>query len=49
MTITINGKVANEYTEPDNHKEKTKRLGEGTMGSKAMIQKSYLLQKVENS
>jgi hypothetical protein len=31
ITVTINGKVVNEYTEPEDHKEKTKRLGEGTI------------------
>jgi hypothetical protein len=31
ITVTINGKVVNEYTEPADHKEKTKRLSEGTI------------------
>jgi len=31
ITVTINGKVTNEYTEPADHAEKTKRLGEGTI------------------
>ena len=31
VTVTIDGKVVNEYVEPDDHKEKTKRLGEGTI------------------
>ncbi|MGB0143251.1 MAG: 3-keto-disaccharide hydrolase, partial [Akkermansiaceae bacterium] len=31
ITVTINGKVVNEYTEPANHKEATKRLSEGTI------------------
>ena len=31
VTITINGKVTNEYTQPDDHADKTKRLGEGTI------------------
>lgn len=31
VTITINGKVTNEYTQPDDHGDKTKRLGEGTI------------------
>lgn len=31
VTITIDGKVTNEYVEPDDHSEKTKRLGEGTI------------------
>jgi hypothetical protein len=32
VTVTINGKVTNEYTEPTDHKEKTKRLSKGTIG-----------------
>ena len=32
VTVTINGKVTNEYTEPADHKEKTKRLSKGTIG-----------------
>jgi len=31
VTVTINGKVVNEYTEAADHKEKTKRLSEGTI------------------
>ena len=31
ITVTINGKVVNEYTEPADHAEKTKRLSEGTI------------------
>ena len=42
MTITINGKVANEYTEPDSHKEKTKKLGEGTIGIQGHDPKSLI-------
>ena len=49
VTITINGKVANEYTEPDNHKEKTKKLGEGTIGIQGHDPKeSDIFQKVKN-
>ena len=42
VTITINGKVANEYTEPDSHKEKTKKLGEGTIGIQGHDPKSLI-------
>jgi len=31
VTITINGKVTNEYTQPKDHADKTKRIGEGTI------------------
>jgi len=31
VTVSINGKIVNEYTEPDDHGEKTKRLSEGTI------------------
>lgn len=31
ITVTIDGKVTNEYTEPADHSEKTKRLSEGTI------------------
>ncbi|MDA7889921.1 DUF1080 domain-containing protein [Akkermansiaceae bacterium] len=31
VTVTINGKVTNEYTEADDHTDKTKRLSEGTI------------------
>lgn len=31
ITVTIDGKTVNEYTEPKDHPEKTKRLGEGTI------------------
>ena len=31
ITVTINGKVVNEYTEPADHAEKTKRLSKGTI------------------
>ena len=31
VTVSINGKVVNEYTEPADHAEKTKRLSEGTI------------------
>ena len=31
ITVTIDGKVTNEYTEPADHKEKTKRLSTGTI------------------
>jgi len=31
VTITIDGKVVNEYTEPSDHAPKTKRLGTGTI------------------
>ena len=42
VTITINGKVANEYTEPDDHKDKTKRLGEGTIAIQGHDPKSLI-------
>ena len=42
VTITINGKVANEYTEPNGHKEKTKRLGEGTIAIQGHDPKSLI-------
>ena len=31
VTVTINGKVTNEYTEADDHTDKAKRLSEGTI------------------
>ncbi len=31
VTVTINGKVTNEYTEADDHTDKTKRLSDGTI------------------
>ena len=31
VTISINGKVVNEYTEPDDHAQKNKRFGTGTI------------------
>jgi len=42
VTITINGKVVNEYTEADGHKEKTKRLGEGTIALQGHDPKSLV-------
>jgi hypothetical protein len=42
VTITINGKVVNEYVEPDDHKEKTKRLGEGTIALQGHDPKSVV-------
>ncbi len=42
VTITIDGEVANEYTEPEDHGEKTKRLGEGTIGLQAHDPKSLV-------
>jgi hypothetical protein len=42
VTITINGKVVNEYTEPDDHGEKTKRLGEGTIALQGHDPKSLV-------
>ena len=34
-TVTVNGKVTNEYTEADDHAPKTKRFGEGTFALQA--------------
>ena len=34
-TVTVNGKVTNEYTEPEDHAQKTKRFGEGTFALQA--------------
>jgi len=34
-TVTINGKVTNEYTETENHAPETKRFGEGTFALQA--------------
>lgn len=34
-TVTVNGKVTNEYTEPEDHKPATKRFGEGTFALQA--------------
>ena len=34
-TVTVNGKVTNEYTEPEDHKPETKRFGEGTFALQA--------------
>ena len=31
VTVTIDGKVTNVYTEPEDHGDKTKRFGEGTI------------------
>jgi hypothetical protein len=42
VTITINGKVVNEYVEPDDHAEKTKRLGEGTIALQGHDPKSVV-------
>jgi hypothetical protein len=42
VTIAINGKVVNEYTEADDHKEKTKRLGEGTIALQGHDPKSLV-------
>ena len=42
VTITINDKVANEYTEPEDHKDKTKRLGEGTIAIQGHDPKSLI-------
>ena len=42
VTITINGKVVNEYVEPDDHPEKTKRLGEGTIALQGHDPKSVI-------
>jgi hypothetical protein len=42
VTITINGKVVNEYVEPADHKEKTKRLGEGTIALQGHDPKSVV-------
>lgn len=42
VTISVNGKVVNEYTEADDHEEKTKRLGEGTIGLQAHDPKSLV-------
>lgn len=41
-TITINGKVVNEYTEDDGHKDKTKRFGEGTIALQGHDPKSLV-------
>jgi len=42
VTIKINGKVVNEYEEPDDHKDKTKRLGEGTIALQGHDPKSLV-------
>ncbi len=42
VTIAINGKVVNQYTEADDHKEKTKRLGEGTIALQGHDPKSLV-------
>ena len=42
VTITINCKVVNEYTEPAEHKPATKRLGEGTIAIQAHDPKSLI-------
>ena len=42
VTITINGKVVNEYTEPDDHPAKTKRLGTGTIALQGHDPKSIV-------
>lgn len=34
-TVTVNGKITNEYTEPEDHSQKTKRFGEGTFALQA--------------
>ena len=34
-TVTVNGKVTNEYTEPEDHKPATKRFNEGTFALQA--------------
>ena len=34
-TVTVNGKVTNQYTEPEDHKPATKRFGEGTFALQA--------------
>lgn len=42
VTITINGKVVNEYTQPENHSDKTKRFGEGTIALQGHDPKSVI-------
>jgi hypothetical protein len=42
VTISINDKVVNEYLEPDDHKEKTKRLGKGTFALQGHDPKSVV-------
>ncbi len=42
VTVTVDGKVVNEYTEPDDHKEKTKRFGEGTIALQGHDPKSLV-------
>ena len=42
VTITIDGKVVNEYVEPDDHPEKTKRFGEGTIALQGHDPKSVV-------
>lgn len=42
VTVMINGKVVNEYTEADDHGEKTKRLGEGTIALQGHDPKSLV-------
>ena len=42
VTISINGKMVNEYTEADDHAEKTKRIGEGTIALQGHDPKSLV-------
>ncbi len=42
VTVSIDGKVVNEYTEPADHAEKTKRFGEGTIALQGHDPKSLI-------